>query len=505
MHPIASEFLANTDVAGSRCNPAAAAALVLLCLGFLPSVAPCPPYCFCASDIISCSGRNLSVLPFDLPSYAARLDLSHNALVALHVDWISHMFERLTTLVLSKNSISRIEINVFTVTPHLLHLDLSSNHLTVLNSSVFTGLKELKELLLFGNWIVQINPGSFRDLHSLQKLYLSANRLTAFPLGLYEEPEGPRNLTFLDLSYNRLSEVPIQSLLSLTRHGQIYLQENPLVCDCALLALLEYWIWKQYRPMVNFRSEYPCRVNEASQYNCTQQGVSDMSRETQTYQVEPGKWLGVPCPELTLPVQEGLLVFWITPTMALNSSTNDSSARLTVHTNGTLEIRRALEEDSGTYGCVVARGRHYNPSESLEVTVVVGNVSITSASGLAHRSTAEHFNTAFTTLASCVVSIILVLLYLYLTPCRCRESRGGGSRGCGGRALMICSDPREVESAQRRSNGKRVAFLEPQAEDCDSGGAKTPPMNLDHITTEGILKNGSRTVGQSLTDAAHVA
>ncbi|XP_067438169.1 amphoterin-induced protein 2-like [Thunnus thynnus] len=502
MCPIVSQLLGKINVGGSRCNPAAAALLLSLCLGLPPSVATCPSYCLCASDIISCSGRNLSVLPFDLPSYATRLDLSHNALTVLPADWISQPFDRLSTLVLSRNSIGQIEVNTFVMMPHLLHLDLSSNRLTVLNSSIFTGLKELRELLLFGNQIVLINPGAFSDLHSLKRFYLSGNRLTDFPLGLYEEPGGPRNLTFLDLSSNRLSNVPVQILLSLTRQGGIYLQENPLVCDCALLALLEYWMWKQYRPLVDFKGEYPCRDNAGPGPNCSQQGVSDMPLETQMYQVELGKWLWVPCVGLAVPAQDGLAVFWVTPRTVLNSSANDPSDHLTVLPNGTLEIRGALLEDSGTYGCVAARGRHYDPNESLEIIVVVGNLS--SASGLAHRSGAEHFNTAFTTLASCVVSIILVLLYLYLTPCRCRENRGGASRGCGGRAIILCSDPREVESGQRRSNGKRVAFLEPQAEDTNIDGPKTPVINFGHVTTEGILKNGSRTVGQTLTDTAHV-
>ncbi|KAM6896095.1 amphoterin-induced protein 2-like [Lycodopsis pacificus] len=505
MRPISSQPLGKTAVGGSRWNPAAAALLLSLCLGFPPSLAPCPPCCLCASDIISCSGCNLSMLPSDLPGYATRLDLSHNTLTVLPVDWISRPFDRLATLVLSRNSISRIEVDAFTVTPHLLHLDISSNRLTALNSSIFAGLEELKELLLFGNQIVQINPGAFSDLYSLQRLYFSGNRLTAFPLGLYWEPGGPRNLTFLDLSYNRLSEVPVQSLLSLTRHCAIYLQKNPLVCDCALLALLEYWMWKQYRPLVDFRGEYPCRDGSGPEYECSQEVVSDMPLEAQTYQVEPGKWLRVPCPGLATQGQEGLALFWVTPRTVVNSSTDDPMAHLIVSPNGTLEIRGALMEDSGMYWCVAARGRHYAPDESLEVNVVVGNLSTASTGGSARGSGAEHFNTAFTTLASCVVSIILVLLYLYLTPCRCRENRGGRSRGCGGRAFILCSDPREVESGQRRSNGKRVAFLEPQVEASDIGGPKTPAMNLGHVTTEGILKNGSRTVGQTLTDTAHIA
>lgn len=498
MHAVAPRLFGKPTVSGSCCSPAAAAMVLLLCLGFLPTVVTCPPYCLCASDIISCSGRNLSAPHFDLPSYVTRLDLSHNAIRALRTDWFSQPFHRLTTLVLSRNSISQIEVASFTATPHLLHLDLSSNQLTVLNSSIFSGLKELKELLLIGNQIVDIKPGAFSDLSNLQRLYLSANRLTAFPLGLYEEPRGPRNLTFLDLTYNRLTEVPVQSLLPLTHRAKVYLQGNPLLCDCALLALLEYWMWKQYHPLVDFRAEYPCRGN--AEVNCTHQAVTNL--EAQNFQVDPGELLRLPCPGLTLPVQEGLVVFWVTPRKAVNSSISDPSAHLSVLPNGTLEIQEAVMEDSGTYGCVVSRGRYYKPNESPEVTVVVGNLSTSSTTDLARRSTGEHFNTAFTTLASCVVSIVLVLLYLYLTPCRCRESRGG-SRGCGGRAIILCSDPEEVESGQRRSNGKRVAFLEPQAE--DMGVLKTPAMNLDFISTEGILKNGTRTVGHSITEPVHMA
>ncbi|XP_020507375.1 amphoterin-induced protein 2 [Labrus bergylta] len=506
MHPAVSHLPGRTDVGGSCWKPGFVAFLLSLCLGALSSVATCPLYCLCASDIISCSGRNLSVARFDFPSYATRLDLSHNALTVLPLDWISQPFDRLSTLVLSRNSISQIETNAFAVTPNLLQLDLSSNQLTVLNSSIFTGLTELRELLLFGNKIIQINPEAFSDLRSLKRLYLSGNRLEDFPYGLYQESGGPLNLTFLDLSNNRLSKAPVQSLLSFSRQSGIYLQENPFVCDCTLLALIEYWMWKQYRPLLDFRVKYPCMDNIGQGSKCSKQVSSKMPLEENTFQVEPGKWLQVPCPGLVLPVQEGLVVFWVTPSIVANSSTNDSNARLMVFPNGTLEIRGALIEDSGTFGCVTGRGRSYEPNEFPEVIVVVGNSSTTSVSGLTHRSGAEHFNTAFTTLASCVISIVLVLLYLYLTPCRCRDARGGGSTGCGGRAFILCSDPREVESGDRRSNGKRVAFLEPQAEDLtDIGSPKPPALNLGHVTTEGILKNGSRTVGQTLTDPAQIA
>lgn len=505
MCPTVLQHFSLTNFGGSCCRPIAAATLLLLSLSYPPpSVATCPSSCICASDIISCSGRNLSAVPSDLPGYITRLDLSHNAITVLPVGWMSGTFHKLATLILSRNALSVVQVNAFAVTPNLLHLDLSSNRLTVLDSDVFAGLKELKELLLFGNQIVQINPGALGSLRSLQRLYLSGNRLAAFPSGLYLEPGGPRNLTLLDLSYNRLLKVPVQNLLSLTQTTDIYLQGNPLTCECALLALLEYWMWKQYLPLVDFRGDYSC-VDDSELTDCSQEVQPGMTLEAQTYQVEPGHWLRVACPGLTSLANTSAAVFWVTPRTVINSTAFDPDARLNVFRNGTLAIRSALLEDSGKYACVTARRPLYDPKKFGVVSVVVGNSSATSASGSAHRGSAEHFNTAFTTLASCVVSIVLVLLYLYLTPCRCRETRGGTSRGCGGRAIVLCSDPREVEEGQRRANGKRVAFLEPREDDSDVAFPKTPMVNPGPIATEGILKNGSRTVGQPLTDLAHTA
>ncbi|TNM91696.1 hypothetical protein fugu_020076 [Takifugu bimaculatus] len=473
---------------------ATVALLLSLCLGSRPSVATCPMSCLCASDIISCSSGNLSVLPFDLPGYATWLDLSHNALAALQVGWISGSFGRLVTLVLNRNSVRLIGPEAFAAMPRLAHLDLSSNQIKELNSSIFAGLNELKELLLFGNQISQIEPGAFTGLHRLHRFYLSGNRLKNFPLGLFSETGGPRNLSLLDLSYNRLTGLPLQTLLSLAPHIGIYLQGNPLVCDCPLQALLEYWLWKQYEPLVDFQGQYPCLDDSSSE--CNQSVESNVASVAKTYHVEPGKWLQVPClgfrgPNITW-------VFWVTPTAVVNSSASDPNSHFMVFPNGTLEIHSVRLEDSGTYACVAPQGRPYSPSGSREVRVVVGDASRDPA----HRSGSEHFNTAFTTLASCVVSIILVLLYLYLTPCRCRDSQGG--RRCGGRALVLCSDPREMEAGQRRSNGKRVIFIEPQTEDTGNGVSKSTPMFSGHVATEGILKNGSRTVGQSQSDPAHV-
>lgn len=243
---------------GPRCCPPVAA-LLLLCCGAPPCVAVCPAPCLCAVDVISCGGSNLSAVPSDLPSSGTRLDLSHNLLRAVTRDWTPRPWDRLTSLVLNRNLIGLIHADAFNATPRLLHLDLSSNQLTVLNASVFAALTDLEELLVFDNRLVQVVPGAFRGLHRLHRLYLSGNKFKAFPLETLGGPGGVPDLTFLDLSYNNISVVPVQSLLTFGRRGWIYVQQNPLVCDCGVSALLQYWTWKQYRPLVDFRGEFPCR------------------------------------------------------------------------------------------------------------------------------------------------------------------------------------------------------------------------------------------------------
>lgn len=446
----------------------------------LPSSALCPALCTCASDITSCSGQNLHCPPFQIPWITSRLDLSHNAIANLSSSWTNQTLHRLTILVLSRNSIEQIQKNAFQQCPQLTHLDLSSNQLMALDSSSFEGLTKLQELLLFRNRITHIDVDTFHGLTRLQRLYLSGNLLTSFPKDIYEN--GPGNLTFLDLSSNRLEELPVKTLLMLQSQSDIYLQDNPLLCECPVRALMQYWAWRRYRPVMDFGAG----CEDDSECVVGQEGSEDPDvEEVYEYQADPGAELPVHCPWVS-GVQEGALFFWLTPHTVVTSSQQNSSKaseqRLTVLYNGTLLIRSAREEDSGAYSCIAPRSRHLGSDQSLQVTVAVGNQSLPSPGVKAPPSTASgHFNTAFTTLASCVVSIALVLLYLY-TPCRC------GRRGCGGRALVVCSDPREeVEQGQRRSNGKRVVFVEPRVQQ---------DQEVRRVS-DGILKNGTHNIMDS--------
>ncbi|CAL1568732.1 unnamed protein product [Knipowitschia caucasica] len=260
---------------------------------------------------------------------------------------------------------------------------------------------------------------------------------------------------------------------------------------------MEYWTWKQYRSIADFGSGCKDKVH----FECGLEENSFEYEDVFEYQVDPGGDLTMPCPGMSS-VREGMLVYWVTPQTVLNSSeynsSKDSTQRFTVLPNGTLEIHSAQTQDSGTYACVVSRGHRLGSGKSLEVTVTIQNSSVSSPD-VKHVRSGGHFNTAFTTLASCVISIVLVLFYLYLTPCWC--GRNGWS--CGGRAVVVCSDPRDIEAGQRRTNGKRVAFVESQVDGCNGNGMlKSPVLTPGQVVTEGILKNGSKAARLASTEAS---
>ncbi|KAM9520190.1 amphoterin-induced protein 1 [Guaruba guarouba] len=391
---------------------------LLLCVALVAAVAPlgtwcgsCPPRCVCASNILSCSQAVLSAVPAPLPRFTAVLDLSHNNVSRLRADWAPGRLAHLHALLLSHNGLSFVSTEAFTHVPHLRHLDLSSNRLRALEENLFSDLPELEVLLLYNNEISTVDRTAFENLNRLRKLYLGQNRISRFPLELLRDGSRLPQLALLDLSANRLRHVPVGELQALPAwlRDRLYLHGNPLACDCALFQLMARGRRRRLSAVVDFQEELRCALPSVpapvgilalagrAPLNCSE------AREA-VLEAHLGDTVTLSCDTR---VRGARSRHWVTPggERVLPEGGNGSAAVLS---NGSLQLRALRAEDAGTYACWVA-GPLLN--ETLYVELLVHNFTL--------HGPHDTLNTAYTTLVGCILSVVLVLIYLYLTPCRC--------------------------------------------------------------------------------------
>ncbi|NWX88882.1 AMGO2 protein, partial [Nothoprocta pentlandii] len=484
----------------SKLNCKGLACLLVLTVSVCGSASGmCPTACVCASDIVSCTNRNLSRVPANLYKCMKRLDLSYNRIGFLEPEWVPVLFEKLNTLIVSHNSISSIITGSFATTPNLKFLDLSSNSLKSLGSPVFQELRALEVLLLYNNHITQIESSAFGGLYKLQKLYLSYNLLSHFPLDLYIGKHKLTELALLDISFNHIQTMPIQRLSSVPARylSGIYLHGNPFYCDCTLYSMLIFWYQRHFSPVVDFRNEYACSLRSDPRgynklpllhdnfLNCSESTINSSFQAFGFIRdAQVGDRLVVHCDSRIS--DAGTYFVWLSPDNRLLEPDRETDNFRVFH-NGSLEITDAQLEDSGLYSCIAINKKRLL-NETIEVRINVSNFTV-------NRSHAhEAFNTAFTTLAACVASIILVLLYLYLTPCPCqcktkKRKRKLNQSGAHSSILNSTPPPPELPADEKKaSTGKRVVFLEPVNEPKHGQNGKVKLFPNDNVIAESILK-----------------
>ncbi|XP_063164750.1 amphoterin-induced protein 2 [Candoia aspera] len=454
----------------------------------------CPTTCICASDIVSCTSRNLSRVPSALFKHIKRLDLSHNRIGILDQDWIPTLLEKLTTLILSHNNIVSISIGSFSVIPNVKYLDLSSNNLRSLGSPVFQELRVLEVLLLFNNHIAQIDSAAFGGIHTLQKLYLSYNSLTHFPIELYTGKHKLSELVLLDVSYNQIQSIPINdmSLVPARRLSGIYLHGNPFHCDCTLYSMLSFWYLRHFSSVEDFKTEYTCNKDsqklpllQNSYLNCSESTINGSFHAFGfIHEAQVGERIIVPCD--TKIGDAGTRFIWTLPDNQFLEP-GKTTEHFQVFHNGSLEIDDVQYEDAGLYSCIAINKKRLL-NETIEVRINVSNFTVDKS--YSH----ETFNTAFTTLAACVASIILVLLYLYLTPCPCkcrskRRKRQLNQSSTPHASILTSTSPLELPADEKKaSSGKRVVFLEPVKEPKPGQNGKVRMFPNETAIAESILK-----------------
>lgn len=442
---------------------------------FMGSPLDCHKTCVCASNIISCSKMNLTNVPTALPQYTSVLDLSFNFITRLRAEWTPIKLSRLHTLLLSNNGLIFLSSEAFVYVTRIHYLDLSSNGLRQLDENIFEPLEHLKVLLLYKNNISQIDRTAFSGLLSLQRLYLSQNQISRFPMELVKERSRLETLSLLDVSSNRIKALPLhefQALPAWIKNG-LYFHNNPLPCSCELYDMVARWHLKELSSATDFKLNHTCVLPGPQKYkmpildldkvflNCSE--VRIMGEEAYLEQ-----FLVLDCDTR----QKDMMKSWALPG-DIPLSPADKTA--VMRPDGSLQIGPLKAEDSGVYTCY-ATSNSFN--ETLYVTVEVFNS--TTSSGL------ENLKTAYTTLVACLISIVMVLIYLYLTPCHCAccpgqdMEKNAPEDSLHSSTVSISHD----ETGQERVEGgglgnyRHVAYLEPK-DQLEQNGRLDPIVEKD--------------------------
>ncbi|KAG1947960.1 leucine-rich repeat and immunoglobulin-like domain-containing nogo receptor-interacting protein 4b [Pimephales promelas] len=270
--------------------------------------------------------------------------LNSNSLVGLN----------LTTLVLSNCNLSSVPYAPLRHLAYLRYLDLSYNPITSIQGHLLGELLRLQELHLVGGSLLRIEPAAFRGLVHFRLLNVSSNRLTTLEESVFHSVGNLQTLR---------------------------LDRNPLACDCRLL-----WVVRRRRrldfdgrqPSCSAQNQHKKAFRDFSEadlpviFTCRQAQI--VTRQLQDASVVEGMSIRFDCRAEGYPSPS---ISW----MSAQQTALSSVGRIRVLANGSLEVRYAQVQDSGTYLCTAANAAG-NDSISMSLQV----------EGLPQNRTASYFS-----------------------------------------------------------------------------------------------------------------
>ncbi|XP_030365087.1 leucine-rich repeat and immunoglobulin-like domain-containing nogo receptor-interacting protein 3 [Strigops habroptila] len=237
---------------------------------------------------------------------------------------------------------------------NLTSLSITYTNITAVPATALRSLVYLRYLNLSYNPISTVLKGSFKDLIRLQELHIVGALLVSV------EPQafsGLRQIRLLNLSSNFLSTLEESTFHSVNTLETLRVDRNPLACDCRLLWIL------QRRKTLNFDGQQPmCSSPPEIQGNalrdfpdsvlfeyftCQKPKIKD--RKLQHVTAREGQSVSFLCRADGEPDPS---IAWVSPQHRM--ITTRSTGRVTVLPGGTLEIRFAQMQDSGTYICIAS-------------------------------------------------------------------------------------------------------------------------------------------------------
>ncbi|KAM8938815.1 leucine-rich repeat and immunoglobulin-like domain-containing nogo receptor-interacting protein 3 [Pelodytes ibericus] len=235
---------------------------------------------------------------------------------------------------------------------NLTSLSITYTNLTAVPAAALRSLVYLEYLNLSYNPIKVIQRSSFRDLFRLRELHVvGASLTTVDSQGFY----GLRQIRLLNVSNNLLLTLEESVFQSVNTLETLRVDANPLICDCRLLWIL------QRRKTLNFDGHQPvCASPPEIQGNalrdfpdsilfeyftCQKPKIRD--RKLQHITAHEGQPVSFHCRADGDPAP---VIVWVSPQRRM--ITSRSVGRSTVLPEGTLEIRYAQIQDSGTYICI---------------------------------------------------------------------------------------------------------------------------------------------------------
>lgn len=159
---------------------------------------------------------------FTANSRLTYLYLGHNR-ITLSANMFSGI-ESVRAISLAFNQLSEIPPGTFAGLPSLQTLDLYWNNLTTLPADSFPGIDQLINIDLSRNPLETIHPDAFRGVESLQSLAIESCGIRDLNLISLNLP----NLTYLDLNFNWIEEIPIGFFTPMPRLSYIGFWANSI-------------------------------------------------------------------------------------------------------------------------------------------------------------------------------------------------------------------------------------------------------------------------------------